>query len=400
MAERSKAAVLKTAVRETVPGVRIPLPPPFSCFGRASEQVEWLSVSRTKSSAIGLLDENRAAGRVGSERGDHLAEPAAGPTAWLSRRRRTRGRSSAGARARTGSAASVAPGSRTPHAPGPCSTRAHTAPCGSIRSSLSSSRRCRTVFTTRATQPRFRARSIAIVNAITAGTLSRWFLDGRALRVLPHAGSGRAAPRPPRRRQERGARRHPCSHAALAQRESRWTRSRWRAGRRGAPAVRLPMATRTRAAMARIAISPDRQAAGRAISLGAIRGFRPDSVDHELAYGLRRGVAWPRRRRPTRRDVRRSRCSITSCANTWRRSAPRPHHCARVKGCRGSSSRSSEMFWAAAPWRPGSRVFGATGAATIAWSRSRAKDAASVPVAEAVGWRNARRTWSITSVGV
>ena len=28
MAERFKAAVLKTAVRETVPGVRIPLPPP------------------------------------------------------------------------------------------------------------------------------------------------------------------------------------------------------------------------------------------------------------------------------------------------------------------------------------------------------------------------------------
>src|SRR5262245_60164714 len=39
MAERSKATVLKTVVGETPPGVRIPLSPPFSYFGRASEQV-------------------------------------------------------------------------------------------------------------------------------------------------------------------------------------------------------------------------------------------------------------------------------------------------------------------------------------------------------------------------
>ena len=35
MAERLKAVVLKTTVRETVPGVRIPLPPPF-CVQRHS----------------------------------------------------------------------------------------------------------------------------------------------------------------------------------------------------------------------------------------------------------------------------------------------------------------------------------------------------------------------------
>ena len=36
MRERLKRAVLKTAVRETVPGVRIPLPPPLLLLGTMS----------------------------------------------------------------------------------------------------------------------------------------------------------------------------------------------------------------------------------------------------------------------------------------------------------------------------------------------------------------------------
>ena len=43
MAERSKAAVLKTVARATGPGVRIPLPPPFDSPGVASARAARLA---------------------------------------------------------------------------------------------------------------------------------------------------------------------------------------------------------------------------------------------------------------------------------------------------------------------------------------------------------------------
>jgi hypothetical protein len=45
MRERLKRAVLKTAVPETVPGVRIPLPPPLSqaCRESAVTRTQWVS---------------------------------------------------------------------------------------------------------------------------------------------------------------------------------------------------------------------------------------------------------------------------------------------------------------------------------------------------------------------
>ena len=46
------AVVLKTTARETVPGVRIPLPPPISSFVPLREEVERLNVSGTDTSAI------------------------------------------------------------------------------------------------------------------------------------------------------------------------------------------------------------------------------------------------------------------------------------------------------------------------------------------------------------
>jgi hypothetical protein len=53
MAEWFKAAVLKTVVRETVPGVRIPLPPPTSSsFGLAECQRNMVNVSIDDEQAV------------------------------------------------------------------------------------------------------------------------------------------------------------------------------------------------------------------------------------------------------------------------------------------------------------------------------------------------------------
>jgi hypothetical protein len=52
MRERLKRVVLKTTVRETVPGVRIPLPPPLFVLSLLEDDVEGLSISGTETYAL------------------------------------------------------------------------------------------------------------------------------------------------------------------------------------------------------------------------------------------------------------------------------------------------------------------------------------------------------------
>ena len=106
----------------------------------------------------------------------------------------------------------------------------------------------------------------------------------------------------------------------------------------------------------------------------AIRKGRP--------RGLRRGESDPAcaaRWDPPRR------CSMASCPSMSRRFARKPPVCALVKGCRGSSTPSSARSCAAASSRAASPGSGAMPAGPIGSWRSRARGAASVRVAAAMG---------------
>ena len=71
------------------------------------------------------------------------------------------------------------------------------------------------------------------------------------------------------------------------------------------------------------AIALDRDGAGTAVFRYGIDEFTPDSVSRRMAPDLPQALAWSCHRQPTSRAVPSSRCSIGSCSNTSRRSAPR-----------------------------------------------------------------------------